>query len=112
MILNKPYTNKQYADLASYCNQNKMVIIDKGEYLESVLPPEPTVEEKQQAVRVVREQYFTDYVDWYQSKPLLWVEMTEEEKTDIVNYRKYLMDYTNQENWYEHNPLNFDEWKA
>ena len=73
--------------------------------------PEKSQEVKEQAVRVVREQYFADYVDWYQSKPLLWEEMTEEEKADIANYRKYLMDYTNQENWWEENPLTFEKWK-
>ena len=45
MKLNKPYTNTQYADLAVYCNKNGMLIEDKGDYLEAVNPPEPTLEE-------------------------------------------------------------------
>ena len=45
MKLNKPYTNIQYADLAVYCNKNDMLIEDKGDYLEAVNPPEPTLEE-------------------------------------------------------------------
>ena len=72
---------------------------------------EKAVEVKKEQVKAVREQYFTDYVDWYQSKPLLWEELTEEEKTDIANYRQYLKDYTNTENWWEQNPLTLDEWK-
>lgn len=36
MIVNKPYTRKQRADLASYCNKNNCHIEDKGDYLESV----------------------------------------------------------------------------
>lgn len=36
MIINKPYTNKEYADLAVYCNKNNCHIEDKGDYLESV----------------------------------------------------------------------------
>lgn len=36
MIIYKPYTSKQYADLASYCNANNCHIEDKGAYLESV----------------------------------------------------------------------------
>ena len=36
MIVNKPYTNKEYADLAVYCNENDCHIEDKGDYLESV----------------------------------------------------------------------------
>ena len=48
MILNKPYTNKQYADLAVYCNSNNCHIEDKGDYLESVenKPYVPTNEEQ------------------------------------------------------------------
>ena len=83
---------------------------DGAWYLKGYSPEKP-VEVKQQEVRAVREQYFADYVDWYQSKPLLWEEMIEEEKVDIANYRQYLKDYTSQEDWYEQNPLNFDEWK-
>jgi hypothetical protein len=37
--------------------------------------------------------------------------MTEEEKQDIADYRKYLMDYTKEESWWEQNPLAFEEWK-
>lgn len=46
MILNKPYTTEQYAELSIYCNNNEMKIVDKGEYLESV--PQYTPEEKEQ----------------------------------------------------------------
>lgn len=47
MIVNKPYTNKEYADLASYCNENDCHIEDKGNYLESVPNehPAPTHDE-------------------------------------------------------------------
>lgn len=36
MKINKPYTNKKYADLVVYCNHNDCHIEDKGNYLESV----------------------------------------------------------------------------
>lgn len=51
MIVNKPYTNAQYADLAVYCNENNCHIEDKGDYLESVenAPHIPTDEEQRQA---------------------------------------------------------------
>lgn len=50
MIVNKPYTSKEYADLAVYCNQNDCHIEDKGDYLESVANehPLPTNEEQKQ----------------------------------------------------------------
>ena len=83
---------------------------DGAWYLKGYAPVKPQ-EIKEQEVRAVREQYFEKYVDFYQSKPLLWEEMTEEEKQDVADYRKYLMDYTKEENWWEQNPLNFDEYK-
>ena len=33
MRLDKPYTSDQYAELAIYCNENNMTIVDRGEYL-------------------------------------------------------------------------------
>lgn len=72
---------------------------------------EKAIKLKKEQVRAIREQYFADYVDWYQSKPLMWNEMTEQEKTDIAGYRQYLKDYTKEEKWWEQNPMNFDEWK-
>lgn len=104
--------HKEYSEVAEWCNENQEYSIrENGEYYEVYKLPEPTTEEKQEQVRAVREQYFAEYVDWYQEKPLLWEEMTEKEKQEIADYRKYLMDYTKEENWWEKNPLNFEEWK-
>ena len=55
MKLNKPYTNKEYADLAVYCNENGKVIEDKGDYLEAVNPPEKTTDEKAAEARAERD---------------------------------------------------------
>lgn len=111
MKLNKPYTNKEYADLAVYCNENGLIIEDKGDFLEAVNPPEPSYEEKKAQVRSVRNQYLEQYVDDRAKSPLMWEEVPEEEKALIGEYRKYLMDYPETEGWYEHSPLTFDEWK-
>jgi hypothetical protein len=53
------YTNKEYADLACWCNANNATIEDKGEYYEVVEIPVhvPTVEELQQ--------YFEDAIEAY-----------------------------------------------
>lgn len=50
MIINKPYTNAQYADLAVYCNENNCHIEDKGNYLEAIEnePYAPTDEEQKE----------------------------------------------------------------
>jgi len=61
MKVNKPYTNKEYADLAVYCNENDCHIEDKGDYLESVANehPAPTHED----IRAMRQARFTNEAD-------------------------------------------------
>ena len=39
------YTNKEYADLACWCNANNATIEDKGEYYECVAIPAPSLDE-------------------------------------------------------------------
>ena len=63
MKLNKPYTNKEYADLAVYCNENGKVIEDKGNYLEAVKPNAPTVAEKNEQIRQQRQSRFSAEAD-------------------------------------------------
>ena len=50
IVYKKDLTNKTYADLASYCNQNDCHIEDKGDYLESVPNehPAPTYEQQRE----------------------------------------------------------------
>lgn len=113
----KPYTAQQRADFIIINNhRNGYNILEKNDCLEAWGPTEKeqkeqALENKKNSIRSIREQYFSDYVDWYQSKPLLWEEMSSEEKQDISDYRNYLKDYTKEENWWEHNPMTFEEWK-
>ena len=106
MKLNKPYTNAQYADLAVYCNKNGKVIEDKGDYLEAVNPPEPSIEDKQVQVRSVRNQYLE------QTDKFMIVDypITDEERELYKQYRTYLRDFTVVENWWNAPILTFDEW--
>ena len=59
MIVSKPYTHKEYADLAVYCNENDCHIEDKGDYLESISNeyPAPTNEDirRMRQVRYIAE---------------------------------------------------------
>ena len=109
MKLNKPYTNAQYADLAVYCNKNGKVIEDKGDYLESVNPPEPTVDELKANVRAVRNRYL-EQTDKYLS--VSDFPITDEERESYKQYRTYLRDYTLEDEWWLANPLTFDEWSV
>ncbi|MBR6636262.1 MAG: hypothetical protein IKK97_02305 [Phascolarctobacterium sp.] len=43
------FTNKEYADLAVWCNANNATIEDKGEYYECVAIPAPSLDELKQA---------------------------------------------------------------
>jgi len=104
-------------EAASWCNET-------GNKIEEIEPTQEgarrfqiqeiiiTVEEQKTDARTIRDEYFGLYVDWYQSKPLLWAEMSETDKTDIENYREYLKHYTDAPEWWLNNPKTFDEWKA
>lgn len=72
--------------------------------------PEKSQEVKEQEVRVVRNSYLETYVDPYQLV-IRWGSLTEQEQTDLVNYRQYLLDYTAGESWWEQNPMDFETWK-
>lgn len=106
MKLNKPYTNADYADFAVYCNRNKLGIEDKGDYLEAVNPPEPCDEEKKARVRQVRNQYLKQTDEFM----IADYPITDEEREMYKQYRTYLRDYTLTENWWESEPLKFEEW--
>ena len=99
-------TNEKYADFAVYCNNNGKIIEDKGDYLEAVNPPEKTIEQKQADVRAVRNQYL-EQTDKYMISDY---PITDDERELYKQYRTYLRDYTLTENWWESNPLKFEEW--
>lgn len=113
MKINKPYSNKQYADLAVYCNQNGLIIEDKGDCLEAVNLPEKPVEQKEAEIREIRNNYLKKYIDDRAKSPFMWNEVSDEEKEVLQAYRKYLMDYPETaEDWFEHNPKTLEEWKV
>lgn len=101
-------TNAKYADLAVYCNKNGKVIEDKGDYLEAVNPPESSIEDKQMQVRVVRNRYLE------QTDKLMIIDypITDDKRELYKQYRTYLRDYTLTENWWESEPLKFEEWSV
>lgn len=78
---------------------------------EFVLNTDPrAVEHKQNRVREIRNSYLAEYVDPVVSNPLRWADMTEEEKQRYADYRRYLLDFTTQENWWESTPKTFEQW--
>lgn len=94
-------TDKQVSDIMS----GMTCEIENGKYKIYF-----TDEQKQNNIRNIRDSYLKTYVDYYQEKPLLWEELDKKKKDKIIAYRRYLLDYTNTENWYEQNPKTFEEW--
>lgn len=75
------------------------------------LIPEPTEEEKAQAVRVIRDNYLIQYVDAVVSNPLRWADMNQEEQEAIIQYRLYLLDIPQSEGFPDVEVLDFNNWK-
>ena len=61
-------------------------------------------------VRQLRNQYLVDYVDGVVSNPLRWDDLTPQEQANYRNYRRYLLDFTEGEKWWENQPKTFEEW--
>lgn len=77
-------------------------------YLEGYAPEKP-IEEKQAEVRAVRNSYLEKYVDPKQLV-LVWEGMSVDERNIYSDYRRYLLDYTDNEDWYLSNPMTLDEY--
>lgn len=71
--------------------------------------PEKPVETLQAEVRAVRNSYLEKYVDPKQLV-LVWEGMSVDERNIYSDYRRYLLDYTDNEDWYLSNPMTLDEY--
>lgn len=79
---------------------------DGGWYLKGYAPEKPQ-EVKEQEVRATRNSYL-QATDIYM---LIDFPISNAEREEYKAYRQYLRDYTAQENWWEENPLSFEDWK-
>jgi len=52
-----------------------------------------TMDEAWQKVRAGRDYWLEKRVDFYQSKPLLYNSLTDEQKTELATYRQDLLDF-------------------
>lgn len=71
-------------------------------------PYVPTEDEMKENVKMIRNAYLqqTDFTQ------LSDAPFTVEEKAEYAEYRKYLRDYPEEENWWLQNPKTFEEWKV
>lgn len=101
MRIDKPYTNKEYADLASYCNHNNCHIEDKVTYLESVENEKhkPTYDEVKQIRSVLYQQKVDPITSHIQR--LRDEEIPDEEKiAELIAERNELVEKIKEENPY------------
>lgn len=69
--------------------------------------PKPTTEDEKEKVRAIRGLYLQS-TDWTQ---LSDVSISTDLKKQYKEYRKYLRDYTDKEEWWLENPLTFEDWQ-
>lgn len=80
----------------------------EGEYL---LNDDPVaIEYEKNRIRELRNSYLVQFVDPIVSNQIRFSEMSETDKEKILNYRRYLLDYTNNENWWQKLPLDWENW--
>ena len=78
---------------------------DGSWYLKGYAPEKPT-EQKEAEVRAVRNQYLEQTDEFM----IVDYPISDEERGLYRQYRTYLRDYTLTENWWESEPLKFEEW--
>lgn len=102
-------SEENYTQGAIWCNENNATIeLIEGEYI-IVAIPEPTIDELKEQVRRTRNRYLEEYVDPKQLV-LVWDSLSADERNMYADYRKYLLDYTNSDEWWLSNPMTLDEW--
>lgn len=80
-----------------------------GEYV--LTSSAEAIEQKKDDVRAVRNSYLVKYVDPKQLV-IVWNTLTDKEQVEYMDYRQYLLDYPEIKDWYEHNPMTFEEWRG
>ena len=86
----------QLSDYVHYDGQFVLTVSDEA------------IEQRKKQVRAVRNQYLKQ-TDKYM---ITDYPITSTQKTKYKQYRTYLRDYTLTEDWFEHEPMSFDEWST
>jgi len=113
--LKKPYTSKEKSDFIVRNNHNKgYEIKEVADGLEAwglteEEQEEQALENRKKSMRELRNKYLVDYVDPYQLV-IRWGTLSETEQSYLIEYRQYLLDYTNNDGWWEENPDDYETW--
>lgn len=111
--LKKPYEEGQRLDFIVNYNHNLGYKIEETETELQAwdFDDEEKLEQRKQQMRALRNSYLVKYVDPKQLV-LVWNSLTEDEQKEYTDYRKYLLDYPQQEEWWEKEPMTFEQWKV
>lgn len=89
-------------------NLLKDFIENNGEFV--LKESDSGVEKQKELIRLVRNKYLEEYIDNRAKSPLMWADVSDEEKFLLSEYRNYLLNYTEKENWYLVSPYTYEAW--
>ena len=111
------YDVEVYSAMAEVCNKNQeLTIVDhRPEYFSLEKIPEPTVEEKSNQVKSIRNQYLSDTLarcDRYEKQKAAGIETTDSEETykNYLIYLQYLRDVPQNKDFPDVEVLTFEAW--
>lgn len=105
---------EEFSEASNWCNDNNATITEiepdkDARRFQIIKIPQSTEDEQKEIVRNIRNVYLETHVDPYQLV-LRWESLPNDEKESRKEYRNYLLNYTEEKTWWEHNPLTFEEW--
>ena len=111
------YDVEIYSAMAEVCNKNQeLTIVDhRPEYFSLEKIPEPTVEEKSNQVKSIRNQYMSEVLnktERYQTQKEAGIESTDSEETykNYLIYLQYLRDVPQDKDFPNVEVLTFEAW--
>lgn len=110
--LKKPFEEGQRLDFIINYNHNLGYKVEETDEALQALDydDEEKEEQQKQNMRSMRNSYLVKFVDPKQLV-LVWDGLEEEKKEDYHEYRLYLLDYPQHEEWWKVPPMDFDTWK-
>ena len=108
--------NEQYPpEVAVWCNNNNAFIDEiQNRVYEIKAIPEPTIEDKEKNIKSIRNEMLNS-ISWRVDRAREQRELgikTVDNYYNLIHYKQYLRDYPEKvENWWEQNPLEFEEWE-
>nr|DAJ14490.1 MAG TPA: tail fiber assembly protein [Siphoviridae sp. ctD5s5] len=111
------YDVEVYSAMAEVCNKNQeLTIVDhRPEYFSLEKIPEPTVEEKSNQVKSIRNQYMSEVLnktERYETQKAAGIETTDSEETyrSYLLYLQYLRDVPQDKDFPDVEVLTFEAW--